>query len=106
MELRIPTEDNKEISIVKAFSYKNENIDVGILPPDTYIINKTKNESIFMTSGMKYGVTRVKFDYDRDEVHIYGYVWGQTAQWERYSFDGCYLGFINDNDTYENIDFD
>lgn len=111
----IPTKNNEKIFTIETFSYKGQDyeiVDVGIKEdgrmvfPSTYIINLTKDESTFMTNGMKFGVTRVKFDYNRDEVHIYGYVWGQSAQWERYSLDGCYLGFINDDGSYENIDFD
>jgi hypothetical protein len=108
----IPTKNNEKIFTVKTFSYKGEDyeiVDVGnkhgdhLIFPTTYVVNLTKDESTFMTNGMKFGISDVKIDADNGEIHLYGYVWGQCVQWERYSMDGCYIGFIKDDGSYENV---
>lgn len=60
-----------------------------------------------MTNEMKFGVNDAKIDENAGEVHIYGYFWGQSNQWERFSIEDVgYLGYIEDDGTYVEVSFD
>lgn len=107
-------EENEEFFVVGNFTYKDcdyKIVDVGIKSdgflcfPTTYVVNLTNSESQFITNEMKFGVQAFDVDQVNGEIHIFGCFCGQCDQWNRFSIKGGFLGYINNDGTYEDVDF-
>lgn len=113
-------EPNQSIKLILSFSYSESfyhlfqiggTISIGKNKhhyfPNVYLVDSKTKIPIFMTNEMKFGVNDAKIDENVGEVHIYGYFWGQSNQWDRYRIvDPCYLGYIEDDGSYTDVSFD
>ena len=115
----IELKKGETVKIISSFSHLSETyyiVQIGILGqclpgryyfPDIYIINDTKKTSEFISNQMKCGVEKTNVDHKNGEFHIYGYLVGQCMQWDRHLIsDGSYLGYINEDGTYEDVKYE